>query len=200
MLVALSLDLCWLIVWLYNYKQYSISEVADLLVVCTKTVKWILGRYNWNGTVDPTEQTWTWANLDGFAEMSLVQSVMSKPNIYLDELQSDLYSSTDIAVSLSTICCTFQRLEFTRKKLQHVLLRYSKTERACRQQRGDDSIHASLQSWCHTEVFSQVKYFLKRNEVLYTSTSNPSLFLTMVFACVTRDDCLGYIHHAGYCI
>lgn len=50
------------------------------------------------------------------------------------------------------------------------------------------------------EVFSQVKYFLKRSEVLYTSTDNPSLFLTMAFASVTSDDCLGYIRHAGYCI
>ena len=50
------------------------------------------------------------------------------------------------------------------------------------------------------EVFSQVKYFLKRSEVLYNSTDNPSLFLTMAFASVTSDDCLGYIRHAGYCI
>ena len=48
------------------------------------------------------------------------------------------------------------------------------------------------------EVFSKVKYFLKRAEVVYTSTDNPSLLLTMAFASVTHDDCLGYIHHAGY--
>ena len=50
------------------------------------------------------------------------------------------------------------------------------------------------------EVFSQVKYFLEKSEVLYTSTDNPSLHLTMTFASVTRDDCLGYIRHAGYCV
>ena len=33
-------------------------------------------------------------------------------------------------VSLSTICRTLQRLGFTRKKLQHVVLRRSETERA----------------------------------------------------------------------
>ena len=48
------------------------------------------------------------------------------------------------------------------------------------------------------EVFSKVKYFLKRSEVLFTSTDNPALLLTMAFASVTQDDCLGYIHHAGY--
>ena len=62
--------------------------------------------------------------------MTLVQSVMSKPNVYLDELQSDLYHSTGITVSLSTIYNTFQRLGFTRKKLQHVVLRRSESDRA----------------------------------------------------------------------
>ena len=69
-------------------------------------------------------------NVPAFAEMALVQSMMSKPNIYLDELQSDLYYSTGIMVSLSTICRTFQRLGFMRKKLQHVLLRRSESDRA----------------------------------------------------------------------
>ena len=102
---------------MYHYRQYSINEIADLLVICTKTVKRILTRYDENGTVDPTDQRHgPERTLDAFAEMSLVQSVMNKPNIYLDELQSDLYSSTGITVSLSTICCTFQRLGFTRKK------------------------------------------------------------------------------------
>ena len=50
------------------------------------------------------------------------------------------------------------------------------------------------------EVFCQVKYFLKRSEVLYTSTDNPALLLTMAFASGIRDDCLGYIRHAGYCL
>ena len=117
--------------WLYHYRQYSINEIADLLVICTKTVKRILARYDENGTVDPTDQRHgPERTLDAFAEMSLVQSVMNKPNIYLDELQSDLYSSTGITVSLSTICRTLQRLGFTRKKLQHVVLRRSETERA----------------------------------------------------------------------
>ena len=96
-----------------------------LLVICTKIVKRILARYNENGTVDPTDQRHgPVRTLDAFAEMSLVQSVMNKPNIYLDELQSDLYSSTRITVSF---CRTFQSLGFTRKKL-HVVLRRSETE------------------------------------------------------------------------
>ena len=45
--------------------------------------------------MDPTEQRHGPEHtLDAFAEMTLVQSMMSKPYVYLDELQSDLYSST----------------------------------------------------------------------------------------------------------
>ena len=60
--------------------------------------------------MDPADQRYgpeRTCTLYAFAEMSLVQSVMNKLNIYLDELQSDLYLSTGIMVSLSTICCTF---------------------------------------------------------------------------------------------
>lgn len=89
---------------MYYCKQYQASEIADLLVVSAKTVKGILKRYNESGAVDPTEQRHgPECTLDVFAYMTLVQSVLNKPNIYLDELQSDLYTSTGIAVSLSTI-------------------------------------------------------------------------------------------------
>lgn len=57
-----------------------------------------------------------------------MQSVLNKPNVSLDELQSDLYSSAGITVSLSSICHTFQRLGFTWKKL--VLLRQSERDKS----------------------------------------------------------------------
>ena len=61
--------------------------------------------------------------LDAIGEMTLVQSLLNKPNAYLDELQLELYDSTGITASLSTICRTLQRLGFTRTKLQHIVLR-----------------------------------------------------------------------------
>lgn len=128
--VALSVDLRWRIVWLYHYKQHRVEEIADLLVVSKKTVRRILKRYKDTGIVDPTERHGPERTLDAFAEMTLMQSVLSKLNTYLDELQSDLYSSTGITVSLSTICRTFQRLGFTRKKVQHIVLRRSESDRA----------------------------------------------------------------------
>ena len=50
------------------------------------------------------------------------------------------------------------------------------------------------------EAFSKVKYFLRENEVVYDSTSAPTILLTLAFAAaVTATDCMGYIQHAGYC-
>ena len=93
------------------------NEVAELLVVCTKTVRRILKRYDESGTVDPTEQKHgPERKLDAFEEMTLVQSLMNKQSAYLDELQTDLNNISSTVVSLSTICLTLQRLGFTRKK------------------------------------------------------------------------------------
>ena len=117
--------------WFYYYKQFTVNEIFELLVVCTKTVRRILKRFDDDGVVDPTEQKLgPERKLDAFEEMTLVQSLPNKTSTYLDELQTDLYNSTGTIVSLSTICRTLRRLGFTRKKLRHVVLRHSEIDRA----------------------------------------------------------------------
>ena len=48
------------------------------------------------------------------------------------------------------------------------------------------------------EVFSKVKSFLKRNEIVYNSSDTPSLIVTLAFTTVTTGDCINYIKHAEY--
>ena len=48
------------------------------------------------------------------------------------------------------------------------------------------------------EVFAQVKAMLKANDSVYLSTWSPEQFLKLAFCTVSKDDCLGYIRHAGY--
>ena len=48
------------------------------------------------------------------------------------------------------------------------------------------------------EVFAKVKATLKANDSVYLSTWSPEQFLKLTFSTVTKDDCLGYIRHAGY--
>ena len=48
------------------------------------------------------------------------------------------------------------------------------------------------------EVFAQIKRFLRRNSQVYHSTSDPRVLITSAFCSIDSDDCLNYIHHAGY--
>ena len=47
------------------------------------------------------------------------------------------------------------------------------------------------------EVFSKVKKFLVNNDVAYSTTTSPTLLMTMAFNTVTTTDCASYIKHAG---
>ena len=48
------------------------------------------------------------------------------------------------------------------------------------------------------EAFSKVKSYLRDNQAVYQSTSNPRVIVASAFASVTQEDCLNYIKHAGY--
>ena len=43
--LSISLDLPWGVVMLYLYRDYSISEIADLLIISTKSVSRILTKF-----------------------------------------------------------------------------------------------------------------------------------------------------------
>ena len=115
---------------LYQYRQYSISEIASLLVVSEKSVQRILTRFNNTGGVGATKQCHGLeVMLGSFEEMILVQFLMEHPGAYLDELQTELYQRVGIQCSMTTLCRTFSRLGLTRKKLRHVVMKHSEESR-----------------------------------------------------------------------
>jgi len=60
----------------------------------------------------------------------LIQALLDRPDIYLDEIQLELHEATGIDVSLSTICGTTKRLGFSRKKkLRQIALQRSEEKR-----------------------------------------------------------------------
>ena len=63
--------------------------------------------------------------LSEFEQISLLQSLVNKPTMYLEELQSELHECTGTWVHVSTICCTVHYLGLTRKKVQRVALQCS---------------------------------------------------------------------------
>ena len=129
--LPLSNDLLWRIIMLYYYRDLSVSEIADLLIVSTKTVRCIIKLFKDTGDVEPTKQRHgPERRLDAFEEMTLIQYLMENPSAYLDELQMELQDCTGVAVSVATVCRTLHRLGLTRKKLRRVVMCRSEDSRA----------------------------------------------------------------------
>ena len=63
-------------------------------------------------------------------EFSVIELLMVQPEIYLSELQCELFQNTGTWASISTIFRTIRRLGFSRKKLQQIVLRRSDSLRA----------------------------------------------------------------------
>ena len=67
--------------------------------------------------------------LDSFEEMTLIQSLLNKPDMYLEELRQELLQVTGVEVSLSTVCRSLKRLDFSRKRLRHITVQRSEERR-----------------------------------------------------------------------
>jgi hypothetical protein len=48
------------------------------------------------------------------------------------------------------------------------------------------------------EAFSQVKHYLRHNDLVLQSARDSMPLIWDAFGQITSSDCLGYIHHAGY--
>ena len=128
--LAYSNDLRWCIVWLYYYKEKSIEEIQDLLFVSTRSVRRYLTLFEETGDVSPAiQQHGPPRTLDAFEEISLIQSLLNKPEMYLEELRQELIQITGADVCVSTICKTLKRLGFSRKKMRQVALQRSEEQR-----------------------------------------------------------------------
>ena len=60
--------------------------------------------------------------LTDFEELTLVNLVLTRPGIYLYELQRELSMTTGTEVDCSTICRLFKRLGITREKIKRIAL------------------------------------------------------------------------------
>ena len=124
-----SKDLRWHIVWLHMFLRMEASEVARLLHVCERTVYRYAERFRLTGGVRKhMKQTGPYPIMNKSHELLLVDLLLTKPAIYLQELQHELYTSTGIVMHLSTICRAVRKLGFTHQKIQHIALQQSEAE------------------------------------------------------------------------
>ena len=74
---------------------------------------------DWRCTTQQWRQTWT-PKLIGFHEQ-----LLTRPGIYLNELQTSLHEKFGVVVSLPTICRTLQYMGYTRQTMHHVAIQRS---------------------------------------------------------------------------
>lgn len=87
--VGYSVDLRWRAIWLHFICGKKRLEVADLLVMSKKSVDRYISLYQSTGTVEPKKQRHGPQHvLSEFEQISLLQSLVNKPTMYLKELQS----------------------------------------------------------------------------------------------------------------
>ena len=104
----------------------SYREISDVLFMSERSVRRYVDKYMASGRIEAAEQRHGLAVLlNDFEQLTVLQSLINKPTIYLDELQRELHDSTGTLVSLATICRTVHRLGFTRKKVQQIAVQRS---------------------------------------------------------------------------
>lgn len=102
------------------------SQVAKEMYVSQSSVERFVHLYQTTGDVKPKEQKHGPDRmLNDLEELTILQSLLNKPGIYLREVQEDLWNSTGKWASCATICRTVKRLGLTRQKMKKVAIQRS---------------------------------------------------------------------------
>ena len=80
-----------------------------------------LAIFNSSGTVDPKDyNSGPRELLSDLEQFTILQSLIHKPTLYLNEVQEKPFEATGTWVSESTICGTIKKHGFTGKKAQYI--------------------------------------------------------------------------------
>ena len=127
---AYSQDLRWRAVWLHVFNGFNYEEVGNLLCMSSRSVRRYTEKSFTIGTVEPASQRHgPTPLLTDFEQLTVLQLLLDNPNMFLDEIQKELYDITGTIAHISTICRTVHRLGMTRQKLRYVALQQSMDQR-----------------------------------------------------------------------
>lgn len=119
---AYSEDLRWRMVWQRKVQQLKLVEIAANLSVDTSTVQRIVSKFDATGQV--SKKTYSSKNailkLSKPVQLTVLQLVLAKPDIYLWQIKQELKFFFDLDVCASSICKLLRKSNFSRKKLQLV--------------------------------------------------------------------------------
>ena len=111
---------------LHITRGITAKEVANLLCVSESSVWRYVKLFHMTGSVSPADcRHGPQKVLSEFEQLTVVQSLLNKPNMYLSEVCDDLFEATGREVHPSTIFRTVHQFGMTRQKLQRIALQRS---------------------------------------------------------------------------
>ena len=118
-----SEDLPWRTVFMVSLQGKTISQVAREMYASHSTVERFLHLYHTTGEVRAAQQKHGPDRLlDDFEQLTVLQSFLNKPGIYLREVQEELFDATGKWASCATICRTVKCIGLTRQKMERVAI------------------------------------------------------------------------------
>ena len=117
-------DLKWRVVWQSEGLGLPTSRIAANLSIDRSTVCRMIQLFCSTGSVDKQKypSARAFRKLTEPVEMYILHLVISKPDIYLKEIQAQLLEDLMVEVDMSTICRFLQKSGFTHQKLTMVAL------------------------------------------------------------------------------
>lgn len=109
-----------------NIHGMTVEDIASTVLVSKRTVQRYVERFEQTGSVSRyVKKNGPDRLLSEFDEAVLVQVVLDKPGVYLNELQQTLAATSQVQADTSTIWRTLRRLGFTHKKIKHLPMQRS---------------------------------------------------------------------------
>jgi transposase len=103
-------------------QEMTFDQIAENLMISSSSVRRIVDLYSTTGDILPREQKHGPCRLlRNDEEEMILEWILDKPGIYLDELQARLHDHTGLLVSITTIYNVIHRAGFTFKRIKQVV-------------------------------------------------------------------------------
>ena len=122
-------DLRWRVVYQRYGLSLSFEKIAANLNIDKSTACRVIALFDATGNVKkakhPSGQSHHLQKMTEIDQFLIIEVVVSRPGIYLHEIQEMLLQETGTIVSLSTVCNFLHRMGFTRQKMTRVAIQRS---------------------------------------------------------------------------